>query len=171
MSLTPRGEARATELGRPDPGFDRLIRLAGLAAESRRRSNVAEATKEVTEMASNGRVIVGCTHGEDDPDRVVVAYLTAGAALDQGKDVVLWLSVEGVRLALDGYADRIRAAKEPPVDRLHAQFIEKGGRFYVCPVCFNERELDESDLVQNAELKGATPLIDFAAEGAMTFNY
>ena len=27
-------------------------------------------------MAGNGRVIVGCTHGEEDPDRVVVAYLT-----------------------------------------------------------------------------------------------
>jgi hypothetical protein len=29
------------------------------------------------------KVIVGCTHGEEDPDRVVVAYLTAGAALDK----------------------------------------------------------------------------------------
>jgi uncharacterized protein len=116
-------------------------------------------------------VIVGCTHGEEDPDRVVVAYLTAGAALDQGKEVVLWLTVEGVRLALDGYANRIRAGQEPPVDRLHAQFIEKRGRFYVCPICFSERQLDESDLVQNAELQGATPLMDFVGDGATTFNY
>jgi hypothetical protein len=35
-------------------------------------------------MAGNTRVIVGCTHGEGDSDRVLVAYLTAGAALDQG---------------------------------------------------------------------------------------
>jgi predicted peroxiredoxin len=86
-------------------------------------------------MAGNGRVIVGCTHGEEDPDRVVVAYLTAGAALDHGKQVVMWLSSEGVRLALRGYADRIRAGQEPPVERVHAQFIDKGGRFYVCPSC------------------------------------
>jgi predicted peroxiredoxin len=59
-------------------------------------------------MANGDRVIVGCTHGEEDPDRVVTAYLTAGAALDQGKDVVMWLTVEGVRLALRGYADGIR---------------------------------------------------------------
>jgi predicted peroxiredoxin len=75
-------------------------------------------------MADNGRVIVGCTHGEEDSDRVLVAYLTAGAA------------------------DRIRAGQDPPVERVHAQFIEKGGRFYVCPICFNERELDHEQLVE-----------------------
>ncbi len=122
-------------------------------------------------MATNGRVIVGCTHGEEDPDRVVVSYLTAGAALDQGKDVVMWLSSEGVRLALEGYVDPIREGQEPPVKRVHDQFIEKGGRFYVCPICFNERKLDDGQLVANAELKGASPLMEFAGDGATTFTY
>jgi predicted peroxiredoxin len=122
-------------------------------------------------MPNNGRVIVGCTHGEEDPDRVVVSYLTAGAALDQGKEVVMWLSSEGVRLALRGYVDPIRADADPPVKRVHDQFIDKGGRFFVCPICFNERGLDAADLVQNAELKGATPLMEFAGDGAMTFTY
>jgi uncharacterized protein len=122
-------------------------------------------------MAGNGRVVVGCSHGDEDPDNVVVSYLTAGAALDQGKDVVMWLTSEGVRLALKGYVDPIRAGQEPPVERVHAQFIEKGGRFYVCPICFGERGLDEAELVENAELKGATPLMEFAGDGALTFNY
>jgi uncharacterized protein len=122
-------------------------------------------------MAENGKVVVGCTHGEEEPDRVVVSYLTAGAALDQGREVVLWLSSEGVRLALRGYADQIRADKDPSVAKVHKQFIEKGGRFYVCPICFNERELDDGELVGNAELKGATPLMEFATPGTMTFSY
>jgi uncharacterized protein len=122
-------------------------------------------------MAGNGRVVVGCSHGGEDPDSVVVAYLTAGAALDQGKDVVLWLTKDGVRLATRGYADPIRAEKDPPVSRVHAQFAEKGGRFYVCPICFDERDLNQDDLVENAELKGATPLMEFAGDGALTFTY
>jgi predicted peroxiredoxin len=122
-------------------------------------------------MAQNGRVIVGCKHGEEDSDSVAVAYLTAGAALDKGKEVVMWLTSDGVRLALRGYTDGIRRDKEPPGERLHAQFAEKGGRFYVCPICFNERDLDEGDLVENADLKGATPLMEFAEDGALTFTY
>jgi hypothetical protein len=85
-------------------------------------------------MQSNGRVIVGCTHGEEGPDSVVTAYLTAGAGLDQGKEVVMWLTSEGVRLALSGYVDPIREELDPPVKRVHDQFIEKGGRFYVYPI-------------------------------------
>ena len=122
-------------------------------------------------MASNGRVVVGCSRGEEDPDTVAVAYLTAGAALDQGKEVVLWLTSDGVRLGIRGYADPIRSDKDPPIERLHAQFIEKGGRFYVCPICFNEREMSEGDLVANAELKGASPLMEFVGDGATVFNY
>jgi predicted peroxiredoxin len=122
-------------------------------------------------MASGDRVIVGCAHGEEDPDAVIVAYLTAGAALDKGKQVVMWLTSDGVRLAIDGYVDDIRADKDPPVKRVHDQFIEKGGRFFVCPVCFGERDLDEGALVENAEIKGASPLMEFAGDGAMTFTY
>jgi len=122
-------------------------------------------------MPDNGRVIVGCSHGEEGPDGVVVSYLTAGAALDQGKEVVMWLTSEGVRLALRGYVDPIRAELEPPVKRVHDQFIEKGGRFFVCPICFNDRGLDADELVEGAELKGASPLMEFAGDGATTFTY
>lgn len=117
------------------------------------------------------RVVVSCKHGSENPDSVVTAYLTAGAALDHGDEVVMWLTSEGVNLARDGYVAPIREGKEPPVQRVHDQFIEKGGRFYVCPVCFNDRELDAGELVAAAELKGATPLMEFVGDGATTFSY
>jgi predicted peroxiredoxin len=72
-------------------------------------------------MAEDGRVVVGCSRGEENPDSVAVSYLTAGAALDQGRDVVLWLTSEGVRLGISGYADGIRVDQDPPVARLHQQ--------------------------------------------------
>lgn len=83
----------------------------------------------------------------------------------------MWLTSEGVHLATNGYVAPIREDKDPPVQRVHDQFIETGGQFYVCPICFNERELDEADLVDNAELKGANPLMEFVGDGATVFNY
>jgi hypothetical protein len=41
----------------------------------------------------------------------------------------------------------------------------------VCPVCFNDRGLDADELVGNAELKGASPLMEFVGDGATVFNY
>src|SRR5437764_13767539 len=122
-------------------------------------------------MASNGRVIVGCSHGEEDPDSGAVAYLAAGAALDQGKDVVMWLTSDGVRLGLGGYAGGIRTDREPSGELLHAQFAEKGGRFYVCPICFNERDLDDGELVSSADHNGPTPLREFEGDYALTCTY
>jgi predicted peroxiredoxin len=114
---------------------------------------------------------VGCSHGSENPDAVVVSYLVAGAALDRGDEVVMWLTSEGVNLARDGYVAPIREGMEPPIQRVHDQFIEKGGQFFVCPVCFNERKLDEGELVEGAQLKGATPLMEFVGDGATVFNY
>jgi predicted peroxiredoxin len=148
-----------------------IARLAPAAPLRQAARRYRPAIRRDQNMPDNGRVIVSCTNGAENPDGVVVSYLTAGAALDAGKDVVMWLTSEGVRLALRGYVDPIREGQEPPVRRVHDQFIEKGGRFYVCPICFNERALDEKELVDNAELKGATPLMEFAGEGAMTFSY
>jgi predicted peroxiredoxin len=125
----------------------------------------------VTKEDWMARVVVGCQHGSENPDSVVVAYLTAGAALDRGDEVVMWLTSEGVQLALDGYVAPIREGMEPPVQRVHDQFAEKGGRFLVCPVCFNDRQLDANDLVANAEMGGATPLMEFVGDGATVFNY
>lgn len=117
------------------------------------------------------KVIVSLTNGEGDPERVTVGFLTAGAALAQGNEVVMWLSVDAVHLAVVGGVEGIEAKGASPVRDLHAQYVEGGGRFFVCPICFNARGLDESELVPGAELKGATPLMEFGAGGALTFSY
>lgn len=61
-------------------------------------------------------------------------------------------------------------ARFPERPRIHAQFVEKPGHFYVCPICFNERDLDEADRSRTPSFEGATPLMALA-DGAMTFSY
>lgn len=84
----------------------------------------------------------------------------------------MFLTKEAVRIGTPGYADGIACDGCPPLSRLFAQFSDAGGEFLVCPVCFNARKLDESNLVSNARLGGATPLWEWIGDDATTvFSY
>ncbi len=123
-------------------------------------------------MSDNNKVVINLATGHEDADKVTIAFLVATAALGKGRDVVMFLTKEAVRLGLPGYADAVESAGAPPVARLFAQYAEGGGQLFVCPICFTGRKLDESDLLANARLAGATPLWEWIGDGAATvFSY
>jgi len=118
-----------------------------------------------------GKVVINLATGLEDPERVTVAFLVGGAAVEQGKRVAMFLTKEAVRLALPGTADAVACDGCPPLARLFEQYAEGGGELLTCPICFNSRALDDGDLVANARLAGATPLWEWIGEGASVFSY
>ena len=122
-------------------------------------------------MADNGKVVVNLTTGLEDIERVMIAFLVAGAALEQGKQVAMFLTKEAIRLGLPGSAIGVACDGCPPLERLFQQYADGGGELLVCPICFNARKLDEGSLVPNARLAGATPLWEWIGEGATVFSY
>jgi predicted peroxiredoxin len=122
-------------------------------------------------VADNSKVVINLATGLEDAERVTVAFLVAGAAAEQGRQVTMFLTKEAVRLALPGHADAVACEGCPPLARLFAQYAENGGRLLVCPICFQARKLDDGALVENAELGGATPLWNWIGEGATVFSY
>ena len=122
-------------------------------------------------MAADGKVVVNLATGLEDAERVTVAFLVATAALEHGKQVTMFLTKEAVRIGLPGYADGVACDGCPPLARLYQQYADGGGELLVCPICFNSRKLDESGLVANAHLGGATPLWDWIGDDATVFSY
>ena len=122
-------------------------------------------------MAEQEQVVINLATGLEDAERVTVAFLVAGAALEQGKQVVMFLTKEAVRLALPGHAEGVACDGCPPLPRLVQQYAEGGGELLVCPICFTARKLDDGALVGNARLAGATPLWEWIGEGATVFSY
>jgi predicted peroxiredoxin len=122
-------------------------------------------------MDENGKVVVNLATGLEDPERVTVAFLVAGAAAAEGKQVTMFLTKEAVRLALPGIAEGVACDGCPPLSSLAAQFAEAGGRLLVCPICFTARKLVEDALVEHAEMGGATPLWQWIGDGATVFSY
>lgn len=119
----------------------------------------------------NEKVVINLATGTEDPERVIVAFLVAGAALDAGKRVAFFLTKEAVRLALPGHATGEACRGCPPLERLFEQVAEKGGELLVCPICLNARGLEEAELVPNARVAGASPLWEWIGDGATVFSY
>jgi predicted peroxiredoxin len=122
-------------------------------------------------VADNDRVVINLATGLEDAERVTVAFLVGGAALEQGKRVAMFLTKEAVRLGLPGYAEATACEGCPPLQRLMVQYTEGGGELLVCPICFSARKLDDSSLVPNARIAGASPLWEWIGDGATVFSY
>src|SRR5213596_609680 len=98
------------------------------------------------------QVVINLATGLEDAERVTVAFLVGGAALEKGNQVAMFLTKEAVRLGLPGYAEAVACEGCPPLTRLLGQYADGGGELLVCPICFNARKLDEAQLAQNARL-------------------
>jgi predicted peroxiredoxin len=109
-------------------------------------------------------MLVNLATGLEDGERVTVAFLVGGAGLQKGRKVAMFLTKEAVRLALPGHAAAVACDGCPPLATLLEQYVEGGGELLVCPICFNARRLDRADLVPNATLAGATPMLDWIGD-------
>lgn len=119
----------------------------------------------------NDKVVINLSTGLEDPERVMIAFLVGGAAVEKGKRVTMFLTKEAVRLATPGVARGTACDGCPPIERLFAQYAEGGGELFVCPICVKARGVDEGNLVGNATLAGATPLWEWIGTSATVFSY
>lgn len=117
------------------------------------------------------KVLINLATGLEDGERVTVAFLVAGAALERGSDVAMFLTKEAVRLALPGHAEGVACDGCPPLPRLVEQFAQGGGELLVCPICVKARKLNEDSFVGNARVAGATPMWEWLGDRGTVFSY
>ncbi|HEX9257960.1 MAG TPA: DsrE family protein [Acidimicrobiales bacterium] len=129
----------------------------------------ADATSSA--QASDRKVLVCLNHGADQPENVLVAYLAGVEALRAGKQVVMFLTRDGVHVATQGFASTIQVPDAPSVEALHDEYVATGGRFFACPVCVRTRGLQDAAWAPNTEVKGFPSVYEYTAGGALVFNY
>lgn len=118
------------------------------------------------------KVLINLATGMEDDERVMIAFLVAGAALERGREVAVFLTKDAVHLALPGHAEGVACDGCPPLERLFEQFTQVGGELLVCPICVTSRKLDPETFVPNARLAGATPMLEWLGDETGTvFSY
>lgn len=118
-----------------------------------------------------GKFVVSLTCAKDDTDKATVAFVVANAAVASDKDTVVFLSTEGTRLGVKGFADDVHEQGFAPLKDLMTNFAEAGGKIYVCSPCFKKRGLDENNLVAGAAVVGGAKLVEFMSDGAPSVSY
>lgn len=119
----------------------------------------------------SGKFVVSLTHAKNDTDKATVAFVVANAAAASDKETVVFLSIEGVRLAQTGFADDIHEEGFAALKDLMKSFVEAGGTIYVCSPCFKKRKLDEATLIPGAVIVGGAKLVEFMTDGCPSLSY
>ena len=116
-------------------------------------------------------LVVKLTAGVEDPERVSQAFTVATTAVASGVPVSLWLTGEASWLAVPGRAESFALPYAAPLAELRDALLA-GGRVTVCTQCAARRSLEEADLVEGAQIRGAAAFVEEAmAEGAQALVY
>jgi predicted peroxiredoxin len=120
----------------------------------------------------SNKAVISLSTGLEDAEKVTVAFLVAVGAAETGRETLMFLTKEAVRLAVTGTALGTACDGCPPLEELLKRFDAAGGRYFVCPVCFNAKQLDAATLIPGAEVQGTIPLWTWIGdEPATTFSY
>jgi predicted peroxiredoxin len=93
--------------------------------------------------------------------------LVAVGAAEQGRDTLIFLTKEAVRLVLEGVTTGVARESCPPLATLVERYAAAGG-----PICFESKSLEQGALIPGAELGGTVPLWErIGDDHAVTFSY
>ncbi|MGV1007668.1 MAG: DsrE family protein [Dermatophilaceae bacterium] len=117
------------------------------------------------------KTAISLTTGLEDTEKVMIAYLVALGAAESGRETLMFLTKEAVRLAVEGAARGVACDGCPQIADLAARFQAAGGRYIACSVCVNSKGVDPATLVANADVAGTVQLWEWIGDGATTFSF
>ncbi len=121
--------------------------------------------------APDSKVLICLTHGSDEPENVLIAYLLGVEALRAGKEALMFLTKDAIHVATEGFAATVDVAGGPSIAALHEEYAASGGRMYVCPVCIKVRNMQDTEWIAIAKVAGIPAVFEYTTGGALVFNY
>ena len=117
------------------------------------------------------KIVVFATHGTEDPERASLPFVCANAALAMDVEATVVLQGMGVLLAKKGCYEHVFCAGFDPLKKLVDDFLEFGGKIFVCIPCIQERKITNDMLIEKAEPVKAGRVVQEALEAQAVLNY
>jgi uncharacterized protein len=117
------------------------------------------------------KVLVNCTHGKEDAERATLPFIVGNVAATADQEAVVLLTVEGVWLATEGYADGVQKDGFQPAREIIDSFVSNGGQVWACGACTKPRGITDADLIPGAKIVTAANVVEYMALGASTLSF
>lgn len=117
------------------------------------------------------KIMANCTHGNEDAERATLPFIVGNVAATADQEAVVLLTVEGVWLATEGYADGIQKEGFQPLAELMRSFVANGGQIWACGACTKPRGITQEQLITGAKIVTAANVVEYLASGAATLNF
>ncbi len=111
-----------------------------------------------------GHLLVHITHGPEAPTRAALGLLVAGAAIDEGHEVNVFMAGDAAQLIRDAVLDSLNGLGTGSLRESFDKVVAGGGRFYVSGMSSKARGVSEADLEgKPAEFAMPTRLVQLAS--------
>lgn len=117
-----------------------------------------------TAAVDRDKVLVVQSNGTGNAERAYATFIFSKAALSMGKDVTIFLLMDGVSIAREGNAKTVKHPAFDRLDQVMAETIQNGAHIYVCELSANFRGIKQTDLVEGAKLAGAATYITLLSD-------
>lgn len=117
------------------------------------------------------KMVINCTHGEDDPERATLSFVVGNIAASADQETIVLLTIEGVWLATNGCAGRVSKEGFQPLSDVMRSFLDNGGQIWACGACAKPRGITEADLIPGARIVTAANVVEQLVGGAASMTF
>ena len=106
-------------------------------------------------------LVIKCTAGATEPERVNQAFTVAAAGVAAGASVSLWLTGEAAWFGVPGHAEAVDLPLASPLSELR-DLVLASGTLTVCTQCAARRSIDAGDVIPGVRIAGAAVFVEEA---------
>ena len=115
--------------------------------------------------------ILNLTSGANDVHAAWMGLRLAEHALDDDRDVVIFLNVHAPPLASTNAPSSLRFADHPPLPEYLAELATRGAKIIACPNCMKSTGVAEEDLIPGVTIANREKLFGMMEPNTVVFSY
>jgi len=125
---------------------------------------IEKAASGAAEPVIRDKILVVQSRGIGNAERAYATFIFSKAAVGMGKEVTIFLLMDGVSIARKGNAETVKHPAFDSLDQLMKEVIDLGAKIYVCELSAEFRGIKSKDLVEGTKIAGAATYITLLSD-------